>query len=376
MMSKSKKGAPVKVAEGQDGFDVSTEEDVDRATNELIFDNPPYARKDHPSHSPVKVGPRLKTGFSFAKGSKSAMDNGLPSDLPVYHIRVRDVRTGGACILQVNSLTEPPPEGYLNQETWANECLDGGASLTLKKEPLPPLNPLTQDIDLSVPDVALVPMPVTPLKKSKPCTALEVKQMHLTSGTDVLYISPDSSPNGRAGAVPGSFLGSSQHSLQSASPGQSTFDLNSSAFDAVGVVDWNHPIAKLHIPTPAPQRSQMSTSIARPKTQGQKMMERTKKEKPLGRQSDEAFSGITNRSRPNGEKFKKIPMNIADVASIKPSTTLPMSDSMSIYKSASSYREDSLGAKSVGKKLRGTVVLTASQTNSTLLNSLSESQFH
>jgi hypothetical protein len=389
MMSTSKKGAPIRPAGGQVNHDTSTSErdgcrPINTTGNSLV-DNRPHSKSI--SYNPSRSGSRAKSGasgFSFPKGDKTGTAHGPPSSPPVYHIRVRDVRTGASCIMQVNSLSDPPPEGYLHQEVWANECIDGGASLTLKKEPLPPLNPLAHDISLSIPDVALVPMPVTPLKKSRPCHSLEVKQLHLTSGTDVLYISPAASPQGGSGG--GGYLSAATHSLSSTqhtsqrasqhtsqhasqhgSAQQSIFE--STSFDASaadGVVNWNHPISKLHIPTLSNQTSLSRSATHRPKTQGQKHMEeQSRKSKNSRRQSaqaEEPISGVTSRNRPNGEKFKKIPMHIADVASIHPSTTTTTGsiepaisdEELSVFKSASAYREDSLGTlRNVGFKLGG-----------------------
>lgn len=371
MMSKSAKSVPIKQAVGQEGFDnSSTELDGDVPINAMT---PIDAPRRHTS----RLRASTRNGFSFPRGAKNALDDIGPADLPVYHIRVREITTGRPCIIVVNSLTELP-EGYVNQETWANENMDGGVSLILKKEPLPPLNPLDQDIDASVPDLALVPMPVTPLKKSKPCSPIQVQQLHLTTGTDLLVLSPDQSSNPRAGF----FLPTATHSLQSSnSPAQqSMFDLNTSEHDPSGVVDWNHPIAKLHIPTLTNNKlnqSATAATAARPKTYGQKLHEKSLQNmKPPGRQSEEPFSSITNRTRPDGQKFKKIPMHIADVASVNPnSDNLTGSEFCFANRSSNSLREDSLGARQVSKKLKGSVLHAASTNNSTLLNSLSELHF-
>ena len=367
MMSKTGKGLQFKEAVGQDNFDnSSTEAKGERPLRGVFVRSRSPTKKLSPSRHKTDKESNLRHGFAFPKGSKSALDNELPSDLPVYYIRVRDVHTGEPQIIQVNSLSDPPPEGFINQETWANECLDGGSSLSLKKEPLPPLNPLDQDIDISVPDVALVPMPVTPLKKSIPCSPVQVKQMQLTTGTDVLYISPNVSPNTRG---EGQYLSASTHSLESSiRPSQQHvgFDLDHAEYDSSGLVDWNHPIAKLHIPTTAP-RTSSTVKSTRPKTKGQSMLQRTHTQKPEVRQSEQDFSMITNRSR---AKFKKIPMHIADVASIKP-TMESYTNSNSIH--SSNYKEDNLGGKHA--KLKESTVLTASANSSTVLNSLSESRF-
>ena len=368
-MSRSKKGVPIKPAVGQEDYDNSSTE-VEGCAPINDFSKVPRVRKPKPSPAASPDRAISRHGFTFPRGAKSAMDDASPADLPVYHIRVKEIATGKPCIVQVNSLTEVP-EGYVNQETWANENLDGGMSLTLKKEPLPSLNPLEHDIDISVPDVALVPMPVTPLKKSKPCSPVQVQQMHLTTGTDRLILSPATSPHNRSG---GSYLPTATHTLQSTntSTQHSLFESTGSALDSDGVVNWNHPIAKLHIPTTNP-RAVTSSVTVRPKTHGQRLHEREKKEHIMRRQSEEPFSEITNRSRPSGSKFKKIPMHVADVASVKP-TINELTESSSL-KRISSLQEDSLGARSVARKLRDSIVLTASANNSTLLNTLSESQF-
>lgn len=366
MASKAPKGVPVKPAVGQEGYDnSSTEFKGDQPINAALSGSQGGNQRWASKSSQSKTA--LRSGFSFPRGAKNALDDMGPADLPVYHIRVRDITTGQPCIMAVNSLTNPLPEGFVNQETWAHENLDGGVSLTLKKEPLPPLNPLAHDISTDVPDVALVPMPVTPLKKSKPCSPIEVKQLHLTTGTDVLMLSPNSSPHPRTS---GGYLPTAMHSLQMTT-GSRLIDHSPADFDAAGVVDWNHPIAKLHIPTTVTNRSTTTASSVRPKTHGQKLHVREARQVSTGPQSQEPFSAITNRTRPDGSKFKKIPMHVADLASIDPKST-SLEASFSPQKS-SSLQEDSLGARSVGKKLRDSIVQTASVHNSTLLNSLSQS---
>lgn len=268
----------------------------------------------------------------------------------------------------MNSLTEPLPTGFINQETWANECLDGGSSLTLKKEPLPPLNPLERDIDVNVPDVALVPHPVTPLKRTKPCSPIQVKQMHLTTGTDILIVSPEPSPE-RTKTV-GSYIPAMIHSLQPASENMNEMlDEKTAEVDASGIIDWNHPIAKLHLPTPVPRSKTVAGQ--RPKTIGQRLQSRENKTMDFSiAQSNEPFSFVTNRSRSHYTKFKKIPMHVADVASIRHSEGEPTITEKVPIRHSKSLQDDSLGALSVSRKLRDSIP-TATANSSAILNNLS-----
>ena len=91
MMSRSEKGLQIKKAVGEEYYNNNTTEiDGDIPTSYVKqFGEPPITFKP--------AGPRQY----FLKGSKSALDAPKPTDVPIYHIRIRDTHTGKATIVGV-----------------------------------------------------------------------------------------------------------------------------------------------------------------------------------------------------------------------------------------------------------------------------------
>lgn len=101
MTSKTPKGLQIKPAVGQEGFESSTSE----VEGDIPITRTPIKARNtlnNLSRSGPKRSPDTQ-GFTFPRGSKSAMDAALPIDLPVYHIRVKDIATGSPLIIAVST---------------------------------------------------------------------------------------------------------------------------------------------------------------------------------------------------------------------------------------------------------------------------------
>ena len=91
MASRSAKGLQIKKAVGDENYNCFSTEDMGDTPTD-------YLR--NASEPSIDFKPSAN-GHKFLQGSKAALDAPLPTDGPVYHVRVRDIRTGEPKIIAV-----------------------------------------------------------------------------------------------------------------------------------------------------------------------------------------------------------------------------------------------------------------------------------
>ncbi len=94
MASRSKKGIEIKKAVGEENYNCFSTENLGDAPTDYLRDE---------SEPSIEFKPSAP-GHKFLQGSKSALDAPLPTDGPVYHVRVRDIRTGEPKIIAVRDV--------------------------------------------------------------------------------------------------------------------------------------------------------------------------------------------------------------------------------------------------------------------------------
>lgn len=203
--------------------------------------------------------------------------------------------------IQVEDLSSPVPEGFEHKITWANECLDGGASLTLKADPIS-VHLASNSDRRNTSTANLLPIPTTPLKKSKPSSPIPVQQMHLS---EILTDSISTAPSNSSVNISSEYIGKPHETVSNSVRDLSMDNMN-----------WNHSISKLHVPVPGPFGPAKSIKnskdrLSKPKTIGQ--ARESQRNKP---QSQQSYNVVTNRSRPSLPS--KISMHLADVVSMSP----------------------------------------------------------